>query len=308
MIFKKISLLLLLTVLSIYAQEPRIYQQELKALKQSATYKIIFDEEDLPLGLHGIQRDIKNYKELSFFQRLVRSAFLNLDVIVVTPTAMPKLYSHIDRICTENAIATPTIFITTWNGFFNAAAQKLFISSGGIIIGQKLLDEISDRELEAVIAHEIGHIKHDHVNKTLLILFPTCFILKYISKCNTITAFLLSQVITDFIINKRFEKQADLFACETNNGQGLIEFFERLEQKDEAEDISFTDTYSLLCETKDNFSLRDYYLLHIRYKLSKMLHNINKGVKWVYHNTPYGAHPSAQARIAAAQEYLEHKE
>ena len=317
---KKIILPLLLTVINIYAHEPKTYWQEWQSLEISEKYKIIFDE-DAPVGLHSVRRDIENFKQLTFFQRLVRFAFLSLDTLVITPELMPQLYSYVDSLCKQNDLTTPTIFITTQDGLFNAAAQKLLMSSGAIVIGKKLLQEVSDQELEAVIAHEIGHIKHNHVNKILLITLPLYFFLakclapsfspeatkrKIIIDCMgaEIQASFLAQLVAAILINKRFEKEADNFAFENGKAQGLKEFFERLAEKDALHDTYFDETSCALCDAKSQVSFRDYLFLNISYYLSKTVHQFDKGVRWIYHNTPYGAHPSPQARIAAAKEFL----
>lgn len=147
-----------------------IYIEELTAFKTSPDYQLIFNEDANPI-LQGIERDIENCQHLSWLQRLIRSTFLSQDVIVVTPKTMPKLYSYIETLCKTSEIKTPIVFLTREKGFFNAAAQKLLMSTGAIIIGQKLLLETSDKELESVIAHEMGHIKYNHVNKSMAINF-----------------------------------------------------------------------------------------------------------------------------------------
>ena len=46
----------------------------------------------------------------------------------------------------------PTVFITRKENFFNACAAKVLTSSGGIVIGQDLIVESSEKELEAIVA------------------------------------------------------------------------------------------------------------------------------------------------------------
>lgn len=45
--------------------------------------------------------------------------------------------------------------------------------------------------------------------------------------------------------------------------------------------------------------------LMLRYYVAKTGHVIGNGFKWLYHNTPLGAHPSPEARIKYTQEYLD---
>ena len=299
------------------------YYEEFKNLKKSEDYKTIFNE-DAPLGLNGIQRDIENFKELTYLQRLIRFAFFSLDVLIVTPTNLPHLYTYVDGLCKKHGIATPTIFVTIGKGFFNAAAQKLFASSGAIVVGQKLLLEISEAELEAVVAHEIGHIKYNHVNKIILIglasYIASFMAIECISPNKSIAApeviihgvrkhfiaAFASGLLTSFIINKKYEKEADEFAYKANdNGQGMITFFEHLEAMEKSQDDDFDQTYSKLEKNQSKISGQDYFSLMARYYVSKGCHLFNKGYKWIYYNTFYGAHPSPQVRIDTVKNYLE---
>lgn len=312
------------------------YRQEFKAFETNPHYRAIFDE-DAHVGLKDIQADVENYKQLSFLQRCVRFAFLGLEVVVVTPETMPMLYGFIDTICKEQRIKTPTVFIAKDRGFFNAGAQKLLVSSGAIVIGKKLLEETSDKELQGVVAHELGHIVHNHVNKSILINYLSFFItnsaLQYIfNRSNLqiglhlnlqykmsiykisidvlplITFYITSKIapcIVSCIINKRFEKQADEFAYRvTDNGEGVIEFFEHLKKKEQSLENDFDGTYFTIKDNKAKIGYLDYYYLMARYGFAKAWHMIDKGYRWIYHNTRLGAHPSHENRIKAAKEYL----
>jgi Zn-dependent protease with chaperone function len=318
-----------------------IYYQELKALKTVPVTKLMFDE-DAHQGLATIQRDIITYKNLTGFQRFVRDAFLALDVVMVTPETMPLLYTYVDNICKKAAIATPSVFITRQDGFFNAFAQKLLMSTGGIVIGQKLMQELSDDGLEAVIAHEIGHIKYNHANKLLslwvmekAIQVALCVaIAKHISMNKVKQVPMLTQdgqeviqqviapdflkiyglisltgnftsLISAIIVNKRFEKEADQFACEANGkAKGIIEFFELILKKDQLREEEFATIYQLLEQNKTDLVPFDYYSLIARYYLARAGQSCVNAYKTIYHETFIGAHPSPQARIAAAKEYL----
>jgi Zn-dependent protease with chaperone function len=289
-----------------------IYCEELAVFKAREDMKAIFNE-DMHSQLRAIQRDISTYKKLSFLQRLVRGAFLSCDVILVEPDTMPALYSYVDTLCTKAKIATPTIFLTREESFFNAFAQKLFASTGGILIGQKLLLETSDEELEAIVAHEIGHIKHDHVNKMLaLSIFTYAISNMLLSRFTNLVgavhvyyAVQLSSILSALIINKKFEKEADAFACEVaDRGKGVVEFFEHLQKKEQIREEEFVSTADLLAEGKSQIAGISYVGLCFRYYMAQFGHEFTKMYKYIYHNTPLGAHPSNEARIAAAQEYL----
>jgi len=315
--------------IAIVADNHGVYYSELEAFKNAPETKLMFDEDAHPM-LGEIERDIITCKNLTYFQRFVRLLFLALDVVIVTPETMPFLYEYVDGICKKAEIQTPTIFITRQNGFFGAFAQKLLMSSGGIVIGQKLMKELSDDGLEGVIAHEIGHIKHNHVNKLLalgvaeiMIVFTLMRVLevksdvtpkdsvseKRVKLCKFIAKILglshLASYISALIVNKRFEKEADAFAYDANGkGQGLIECFELLIKKDELREEDFVAVYELLQQNKASLSLNDYYELLMRYYLARADQSIWNFYKKIYHETFIGAHPSPEARIATIKEYL----
>src|SRR5579871_6779257 len=83
------------------------YYAELESFKKASESRLMFDE-DAHQGLAKIQRDIITYKNLTSFQRFVRSIFFALDVVMVTPETMPLLYTYIDDICKKTCIATPS--------------------------------------------------------------------------------------------------------------------------------------------------------------------------------------------------------
>lgn len=290
------------------------YREEFKAFETNPRYRAIFDE-DAHSSVKDIQADVENYKELSLFQRMVRFVFFGLEVVVATSETMPKLHGFVEAICKDQAIKAPSIFIAKNRGFFNAAAQKLLVSSGAIVIGQKLLEETSDKELQGVVAHELGHIVHNHVNKGILVSIGSYYGTKWVKQYlfgapdnnsfDWVAYFLALDVVVPCLINKRFEKEADEFAYRvTNNGEGLIEFFEHLEKKEQAVDNDFDATQAIVRDNYPKIGYADYYWLMARYYKAKVGHNIGKFFSWIYHNTPLGAHPAHADRIKAVKDHL----
>jgi len=298
------------------------YRQEFLSFKKSDPYKLIFDRY-LNSPVKNIQRDIENYKKIRLYQRLIRTIFLAQNSIVITQETMPKFYVYIDRMCKEHNIKTPTIFVTTKKGFFNAFAQKLLVSSGAILIGQDLFLKTSDEELEAIAAHEIGHIKYNHVNKIIF----TCLGLnigsiiaanqfkffKFMSQKeqDTIrgTCCFLSSLTTLIITGKKFERQADAFAYkEMGKGKGIINFFTNSQNKEKQKEVDFQQTKARLKKNYANLTFEDYYYLRMRYTCRRFLNTLNKARRWIHHHTPLGAHPSDEKRIEAAQKYLASQE
>jgi Zn-dependent protease with chaperone function len=300
-----------------------IYSEELKQFKTRDDVSFIFEEDANP-ELVDIAGDIHTFKNLPPVGRLTRAELMGYGVLV-TEDSMPKMYHYIKTLCADNNIDVPVVFISKSKNVFNAFALKLFTTSGGILIGQELLNEASDDEIEAIIAHEIGHVNHNHANKTLTIKILTSFIMlqvfkKYYPQARfehtssnvayrymQVVAFIWSVLLIErLVIGKKFEREADLFACQkAQKAQGLIAFFKRLQNKAVAKDIEFEKVKSLLEANKDVLNKQDYHQLSQRHTFAKWGHAWNKGMRWLYHNTFLGAHPSNEDRIAAAEKYLQ---
>ncbi len=301
------------------------YCKELHALKINPKYHAIFDA-DMPLLIPDIYRDIHNYKQLPFLQRLSRFLFLAEDVIVVTAETMPKLYGFIETTCNQQSMAVPTVFITREKGILNAFAAKFFATTGGILICQKMIEDTSDTALEAVIAHELGHIKCNHTNKILVRLVPFYIAvqigLSYLRKNSPVYSkasglnfyelflrYMLGNVVagtvTQLTIGKQFEKEADEFAYkDAGKGKGLIEFCDDMLEHEKADDAALDSAYEFLQENKPVLSDNDYQSLMMNYYLAKGLHLFIQGIKWVFHNTSLDGHPSPEDRVKAIKEYL----
>ncbi len=301
------------------------YKEELKAFKKKPPYTVMFDKY-ADGALRDIIRDVENCKEMTPFQRTIRTVFLSLDTVVVTPATMPKLHGYITSICDQRNIKVPTILITKDKWLFNAAAHKLLMSSGAILIGQNLLHEVSDEELEAVVTHEIGHIFHNHTNKHLAtmtvsttastLLFLTAalsskVITKFVKQkpnrlqpvmggC-TVAGILTGSLLATLLIGKRYEKQADKFACATiGKGDGLIKLFEQFKQKRQNHADAFDITSKTLSANRHRIPIGEYFSMNVKYYLAKAEYKIDKVLeRW------FGSHPSPDQRIKAVKEYFD---
>jgi Zn-dependent protease with chaperone function len=288
------------------------YREELQAFKDNPNYKEIFDKDYPNPNMQLFRRDIENFKHLTSLQQLASFIFVALNGIVVSPKTMPKLYAYVESISQKAHIPMPIIFITIDDGFFNAAAQKFFATSGGIIIGQKLMNELSDEALEGVVAHEIGHIKHNHVNKGLALWLVSCCIaaktLSYTNLHSLIKVILClksASLTSQLVIGKKFEREADTFAYKAiNKGKGLKQAFELFQTKTDAYDATYDETLAALEANKNEMTLENYLGLKYNFCILKFFHAIDKGYRWLYHNTRYGPHPSNEDRIATIDAHL----
>ena len=88
------------------------------------------------------------------------------------PGEMPWIEETVAKICMQNRVKIPKIMIANI-GAPNAFCFGRTNNSATLTITQGLLNSLSQEEAEAVIAHEVGHIKHnDMVVMTLVSVIP----------------------------------------------------------------------------------------------------------------------------------------
>lgn len=151
------------------------YAQEIRKLKKNDTYfkkrleiKSQFIRQSLlkidSLNLTGdIQNPIRKVKTNTLL------SILHLDLIPLTKNQAPKIHKTIESLAKKLKIKNPIIFLSGDTKLFNAMAAGFGKDSSIVIIGYKLLKYMSKEEFEAVMAHELSHIKHNHTLKTMFV-------------------------------------------------------------------------------------------------------------------------------------------
>lgn len=282
------------------------YWQEFKEFRDNPSHKLVFDKEANGDVRH-IAKNLANAKEVGHLGRFIRPLIGMVGGVIISKETMPKLHNYIDTLCKQNRIDTPVIAVTQHKGIFNAAAQKLLMTSGAIFVGQDLLKELKNEEIEAVIAHEIGHIYHNHINKMILTSWARLFVIYQLCKNGILTqkqGIYLHLFCPLLLIGKKFERQADEFACRAGKANGLIGFFEHLEKMMDKEDADFDALYEALKKDSSKIDYQDHQDIWLQYYLAKGMHKIGRAMKWVYHNTPFGPHPSNEERLDNAKRAL----
>lgn len=298
-----------------------IYYSELKAFKNAPETKALFEQDvdgssrttQYNLGVHNptflengerelfsyskcdrikrtlssgnIKRQIMISKGLSFIQSLLIIGLCgkNDDLVIVTDKTMPALYNYVRYLSKKAKITTPFIFISLKN--FSTFSRKILGFRGSIVIGQQLLHDVSDEELEALIAQQIAHIKHNHSNKKILI--------NGLGLCAC-----LPPALSSLLMSKRFAQEADMFVSEVaRKAHGLIVFYKRLEAKDQLKKIEYNEVSQMLTENAIHMPTLSYLILTIGYYLAKTERYIEK----IYNQLAY---PSHQERIDAAKKYV----
>jgi heat shock protein HtpX len=81
---------------------------------------------------------------------------------IVTPEQAPKLHAIVDRLCAETGLPKPRVAIVPTdvpNAFATGRSQR----HSAIAATQGLLNRLNEDEIEAVLAHELSHVKNRDV-------------------------------------------------------------------------------------------------------------------------------------------------
>lgn len=166
-----------------------------------------------------------------------------------TPLVEGDLRSEIEKFAFKTGFKLDNIFVidgskrsTKANAYFTGLGPKK-----RIVLYDTLMDKLSVEEIVAVLAHEIGHYKHKHTLKNMLVSIPSSLLLFYvfglIIKSDTLAQALggstasfhlnalafsilyspISLVFDLFsnVISRKFEYQADAFATKQGMGEFL---------------------------------------------------------------------------------------
>lgn len=340
--FNVLALGVLLTSQCIMSDDNHgVYYQELQALENNPITSILFDEDrdggshtnQCNLGLYepyflhedaaglfseldgfrrglalgAIHRDLTTAKKLSFLNYVLQLGLsgINAELLIVTPETMPSLYNYVADVAEKANIANPVVFISLKEGLFKAYSRKILMFPGSIVIGQQLVRNVSDDELRALVAQEIGHIKYHHTSKkfALDLAFAAAFFAALRNSDNkvpygNVISCLIVPALSYLVLGKKFEKQVDTFASEIAGASaGIIKFYERLQGIDQARDKGFDTLLSTIKDSRSEMSILAYMCFMAEYYMAKAENSIAK----VFNKYAY---PSHQDRIDDAQKYL----
>jgi heat shock protein HtpX len=85
----------------------------------------------------------------------------------VTRKEQPRLYNLLENLCISRGIPMPRLKIVE-SGALNAFASGLNPKQYAISVTQGLLDQLDDAELEAVLGHELTHIRNGDVRMMVI--------------------------------------------------------------------------------------------------------------------------------------------
>jgi Zn-dependent protease with chaperone function len=146
-----------------------------------------------------------------------------------------SLRTRLERLATENHIAIRDMYIwKTGNGALNAAVSGMIPGLRYVFLTDGLLADMTEDEIEAIYAHELGHVKHGHLSLRIIALLLPIFICIGFAESGPLldtsapamarqVAFpdylLLAATLGYMIFGlgwyaRRLEHQADLWACQ----------------------------------------------------------------------------------------------
>src|SRR6185295_861879 len=85
----------------------------------------------------------------------------------VTRTEEPRLYNLLENLCISRGITMPKLKVTE-DPALNAFASGLNEKQYSITVTQGLIDHLNDKEIEAVLGHELTHIRNDDVRMLVI--------------------------------------------------------------------------------------------------------------------------------------------
>jgi len=150
------------------------------------------------------------------------------------PLQDQELGEKIDRLARNHGIKYKHLFVWQTSGakIANAGVSGLLPGSRSIFMTDYLLANFSHDEIETIIAHEFGHIKHRHIHIYMMFSFAyfMCYLLFYsyigpfleklagdgpiVNAAITVSFFYVYFVLLFRYFSRKFERQADSYAVE----------------------------------------------------------------------------------------------
>ena len=315
-----------------------IYAKEIYDLKKNDPEILVRTDTEITPIVRELLNQIDIDKHLveqnnnkSLWQRLKKRHFLkNYPVpllrtlgncVLLTSQRAPNIYKFVKQVADDMQISVPTIFLFNERNFFNAFATSFSTNESAIFIGEKLLNRLSNEEFEAVIAHELGHVRHNHVLKKMVLTpfalfapFGIVPLLNYLRsqkildygeeaelaiKLLSVPVGMLASIIALDGYSRYCEKQADCDALKyTKNEKALVGFFQKMENMYER----YKNDYAYLDEEieKNSNQLNSSDLAEIK-KNAWLNKKFQQFFTWFYIKSPFATHPSPESRIQYVQ-------
>jgi Zn-dependent protease with chaperone function len=109
----------------------------------------------------------------SLFSHALMLGYIRTNGVRLSPHQFPLVYEKVKELCAKMQIpAVPDVYVLESGGMLNAFATRFFGRNMILLYSSifELIEEGLDDELNFIIAHELAHIKRNHITKQLLIL------------------------------------------------------------------------------------------------------------------------------------------
>ena len=155
-------------------------------------------------------------------------------VLHTEPLPNGPLRRRLEALCRRTGVRYREILLwKTQNNLGNAAVMGFIPQVRYILLSDLLVETMDDEQIEAVFAHELGHVVHKHmawlvvffVVLTLLVVAGGAWIEKWMGNAGIkegpaqgiviAVAYLLKFFLLFGFVSRRFERQADVFAART---------------------------------------------------------------------------------------------
>jgi STE24 endopeptidase len=145
-------------------------------------------------------------------------------VLHTQPLGDSPLRRRLEALCARHGVRCREVLL--WRTDFNvgnAAVLGFIPQMRYILLSDLLLETMSDEQIEAVFAHEVGHIVHRHMNWYLVFIVALVLFSQWADRKLAfagpyqdlvyIGSFLVKFLILFGFVSRRFERQADVFAA-----------------------------------------------------------------------------------------------
>ncbi|MEQ6290710.1 M48 family metallopeptidase [Vogesella sp. GCM10023246] len=204
-----------------------------------------------------------------------------------TPLADSELLARITQLLARCGFASNGVFVmdgsrrsSHGNAYFTGLGK-----SKRIVFFDTLLEQLEPEEIEAVLAHELGHFHHGHIRSRILLTFASSLLFLWLfaqllyqpafylglgsSEMTAATAlllFLLCMPVFTFLLHplssmlsRRHEYQADEFAARHSNADALVSALTKL-YRDNASTLTPDPLHSAFYDSHPPASLRIAHL------------------------------------------------
>ncbi|OCA92321.1 M48 family metallopeptidase [Pseudobacillus wudalianchiensis] len=110
---------------------------------------------------------------ISLFLHALSIGYIRTNAVKLTERQFPDVYEQVKEICKKMGILyVPDVYVMESQGVLNAFATRFFGRNMVVLYSEvfELSQQQARGELAFVIAHELAHIKRNHLSKTLFIL------------------------------------------------------------------------------------------------------------------------------------------